>query len=185
MAAAVCVAPATALLGGEQLVRLAQHIAVGVLPVGLHTYVPAITMVGRPAFVSAAAALAVVAALLVLAPARSRHRGRRGSRSALFLLQVALMQLVFYLAQAGLIAAVSGLPDSASAALAASTLVACLWVALALIVKFGSGIASVLGTTAARRAVQPVREIRLVPLADLGAAWFLPRLPARGPPLPV
>lgn len=165
--------------------RLAQHTPVGVLPVGLHTYVPAITVVGRTAFSMAAAALAVIAALLLLAPSRSRRRGRRATRWALFLLQVALVQLVFYLAQAGVIAAVSGLPDSASAALAASTLVAFLWVTLALFVKVGSGIASVLGATRARRAVQPVREFRATLLADIRAAWCLPRLPGRGPPLSV
>ena len=133
-----CLTPGAALVSSHGLVWIAEQTGWSAVPVGLHTYLPLITLVDRPRLALVALAMAALAAA-VARPRLGADLGPRPqapARSSIWLAAwLAAAQVAFYAAQALVVGLTTGLADQPPAVIAALALPAVLLLLLTLMVS--------------------------------------------------
>jgi hypothetical protein len=189
LALTALVAPAISLLGGHAVAWLVGSTGLEmVLPVGLHTYVPAATVVPQAGLAIVSAAGMLGALVLVIVGALRRGRSTVPARSVgQGLLMLALLgvaaQLLLFAAQLVVVDEVRGIADGATALLLAGTLQAVL---VALLAGGGWLLAQLPGAPVSSIRVG-VAALAIAPALALAARTAGGRrhlcTPRRGPPL--
>ena len=166
--------PVLALVSSEVLVRAVSARSAGPA-LGVHTFLPLVTLIGLPLFATASVGLAMLGMLLWSTQPATARRG--------VALPVALVigQVGFYTIQAGTVNQLTGLADGPAAILLAMLLPA----ALVLLTGLAASVAIAVGRPAYAAFTAPVPfyalpcevAIQVVQLARVGS-----RLRRRGPP---